>query len=49
MKITLTESQISKISEEASKVCYVDAERGQACITLLQLDLILQKMLKKDG
>lgn len=48
MNIQISNKQLEAISEAAAAVSYVDNDRGQACISLLQLDLILQKLLEDD-
>lgn len=37
-----------KIMESAAAVSFVDEEKGQACVTLLQLELVLHKLLDDD-
>lgn len=44
----MKDSQIEKIMESAAAVSFEDEDKGQACITLLQLELILQKYLGSD-
>lgn len=48
MNIQISAEQLEAISEAAAAVSYVDDDKGQACISLLQLDLILQKLLVDD-
>lgn len=40
--------KLEKIMESAAAVSFEDEDRGQACITLLQLELVLHKLLKDD-
>lgn len=40
--------ELEKIMESAAAASFIDEDKGQACITLLQLELVLQKLLDDD-